>query len=770
MARGNNKRKISRDSEERFIAMQQPRRVSTFAPPADYHGGIGPQPTQINQWNAFVNRTARESTNAFLSSPNAAWNQPAFQPSSSTNRNAPTSQPSLYGVSTPQATPSNTVTSQPIQDKGAKTSTVKDNSQSSAYSSRARLRWVSSYGSGLPQAAQGPSSLSNAAHRADMQEYGQEWSSSTNLRRSKPIGFISAGTLKPEIPRYALLTEGPSNETSAAMTEDISAKLSIEDETRQLSSLTADQLAVKAPSEVDEAPVPEDLEFFVDTVGSAVAITLPQPRVRSPSPTSSSSSEEEILFQGRSGYMTIVDPVVDKLQQVSLSVGSPSSNHKSNFQLSKRPILQDEGPDDEAVADYLENIAANENDGNGANLTSFRTLSANDGNAIFLPSKEPEGTAASQSASRFRKSGGLGEIDLGDLNKYKVSKELTGPVEVILAKRRRKTTGFQYLVLYKGGIIQDAQWIPLTALERSPARRLISTFEDVLVQEALARRNNLNDDDEFSDADDFYDDTDENDDSSEDNKDVRQRRIDELDDEIIARLLSKQEELGMGSDELLLYTADDINKAAAEVNDAAADEIWGGHQTRYYGVPQQQRMSDRAMGKRPVGQYPSASLFADVLEQNPTKAYDIMNFEAPSLRKKSKGNQGLVPFGSGDAELEERMQKTWEKDRAKKRQRKIEREALRAEGLLGGAKGKKKSKAGPSTGPSRSRYARAGGVRYRDGDIVAAGVPELGAENRGRALLEKMGWSSGTALGAEHNKGPVDPIIHVVKNSRAGLG
>ncbi|KAL5339256.1 hypothetical protein BJX70DRAFT_160037 [Aspergillus crustosus] len=63
-----------------------------------------------------------------------------------------------------------------------------------------------------------------------------------------------------------------------------------------------------------------------------------------------------------------------------------------------------------------------------------------------------------------------------------------------------------------------------------------------------------------------------------------------------------------------------------------------------------------------------------------------------------------------------------------------------------------------------------GNVSYMDGDVVGASAPEIGVENRGRAILEKMGWSTGTALGAMHNKGILQPVAHVVKNSKAGLG
>ena len=62
------------------------------------------------------------------------------------------------------------------------------------------------------------------------------------------------------------------------------------------------------------------------------------------------------------------------------------------------------------------------------------------------------------------------------------------------------------------------------------------------------------------------------------------------------------------------------------------------------------------------------------------------------------------------------------------------------------------------------------GASYRDGEIVGASAPELGAENKGFALLQKMGWTSGQAIGALGNKGSVEVIKHIVKNTKAGLG
>lgn len=82
-------------------------------------------------------------------------------------------------------------------------------------------------------------------------------------------------------------------------------------------------------------------------------------------------------------------------------------------------------------------------------------------------------------------------------------------------------------------------------------------------------------------------------------------------------------------------------------------------------------------------------------------------------------------------------------------------------------KGQRKS---ASTRPGRRNAGKTAGVSYQDGEVVGAAAPEIGVENRGRAMLEKMGWSKGTALGALNNKGMLQPVIHTVKTTKAGLG
>ena len=77
-------------------------------------------------------------------------------------------------------------------------------------------------------------------------------------------------------------------------------------------------------------------------------------------------------------------------------------------------------------------------------------------------------------------------------------------------------------------------------------------------------------------------------------------------------------------------------------------------------------------------------------------------------------------------------------------------------------------------GPARTATFRSGPrtrpqVGYRDGEKVGANAPELGPENKGHALMMKMGWSKGMALGTEDNQGILHPIAHTVKTNKAGL-
>ncbi|GAB0131866.1 hypothetical protein EsDP_00000322 [Epichloe bromicola] len=81
-----------------------------------------------------------------------------------------------------------------------------------------------------------------------------------------------------------------------------------------------------------------------------------------------------------------------------------------------------------------------------------------------------------------------------------------------------------------------------------------------------------------------------------------------------------------------------------------------------------------------------------------------------------------------------------------------------------------KGKGKPNNKTQKNSAASKTAASYQEGEIVGAAAPELGVENRGRAMLEKMGWSCGTALGAADNKGILQPVSLAMRRSRAGLG
>jgi hypothetical protein len=63
------------------------------------------------------------------------------------------------------------------------------------------------------------------------------------------------------------------------------------------------------------------------------------------------------------------------------------------------------------------------------------------------------------------------------------------------------------------------------------------------------------------------------------------------------------------------------------------------------------------------------------------------------------------------------------------------------------------------------------GKRHKDGMVVGAEAPELSADNKGRIILEKMGYRAGMTLGVEGNsRGISEPVMAIIKMSKAGLG
>jgi hypothetical protein len=435
---------------------------------------------------------------------------------------------------------------------------------------------------------------------------------------------------------------------------------------------------------------------------------------------------------------------------------------------------------------------------------------------------------------------------LKDLDGLSTSSDIEDTIERIISMRVRNN-GKQYLVLYEGSTPDDAHWLPASFLKTKVDQELVATFE---AEYASRNRRVSSSSDDESDLSDLFNQILNDEDGEDEEDEDEEQNAEDYDDERLARILQRQEELGLGSGEVLLFGGDEIFDGP--VDDAFAA---GG-----YSRPSKKRQA-RAQGttKRSGPSFPSASAMADALDQDPYNGFDVMDTERPSLRPRKKGRRGQMPPELSDSDLNEQLQASWEADRVKKRLKKAERLELRMAGLLG-RKGKapdlsvkfkdgidfndiieeirefmfsdlqtlqlppmeshrravihqmvhqlgvtSKSRgdgAGRFTVLSktsrtrqvddaffdalverkkvRSRFehvtVRGPGrkatrpvVSYRDGETVGASAPELGAENKGRKLLEKMGWSKGMALGALDNKGILQPIAHTVKTNKAGL-
>ncbi|MCJ1432633.1 hypothetical protein MMC27_001990 [Xylographa pallens] len=655
----------------------------------------------------------------------------------------------------------------------------------------------------------------------------------------------------------------------------------------------------------DKSQIQNSQLFFIDTNGydHIVETGIPLPPVCRSDSSSSSSGDEIILFRGRgrssqpgrtrSGAdASLIHNFTSTHPQVTRV---PSERHEPAIQLPSTRVVSDlfsvpqirpyqeakrggvvdvmktisdpprrlvrgrparpKGGDD-GIADYVANIQQNVELDQQSSLEAWHRRDLDNIEPSLLQdviepsvSKEKPASLASRDWS---------DDDLHDLDDLSTSSEILEATGTVLSKRER-SSGFQYLVVWEGYTTGDAQWIPYTSLNTVAAAEMITRFE---AQERLSTRFITEDNETGSDSDEDYQVIR---DMAEDMLSMEEQEKELaimkacMTDQQMALRLAKQEELGLGSAEVMLFDGDELEGWADEENlkKLRAQAI-------------QYPKLGSSKGGKSRSSYASASIFADVLLQDPYNGFDVMDQDRPSLRRRPKGRRGVLPLELSDSELEASMQLAWDNDRTKKKIQKQQREELRAQGLLGKkdkvdmkfkyAEGmsisqmksevkdflmsdrvsisfppmdKKDRKLvhefanilnlkSKSIGGGRGRYptlfktprsirfsegkledveallnqrrflprldkeskrglgrrrtaghgggASGAAVSYRDGEIVGATAPELGTDNKGRAMLEKMGWSTGTALGALNNKGIMLPVVHIVKTTKAGLG
>ena len=532
------------------------------------------------------------------------------------------------------------------------------------------------------------------------------------------------------------------------------------------------------------------------------------------------------------------------------------------------------------MRDYIENMAADDDDDEEEDSKAARPTrsKANRKTETFRFYDGPGDENVKVQTTKSRGKSSARELDmlvwdsddLKDFDGMSTTDEEVDEISQILRQRRRPT-GLQYLITAIGKTTGDAQWVAEERMTSRTAREELRVWRDIRTIE-WKESDDLDESDESTDSDeeealnDLIDNI-----ESEDNENARiLERTNRMTDSMIARALQKQEELGLGGDDIVLFDGQEP--------EADPDELQ--REDGFVPFSTQAHTSNRSRSKRnkrAKDSFPSAAAFADVLDEDPYGGFDIMDFDRPSLKPKKKGRKSDLPLElqEDDNEWEEQLWQQWQTDRQKKSARKQEREEARMAGLLGadprggrtdlhakyansgmdafqikaeirtflvqevetlslGSMGaptraivhrlakalqlkshsqgagdnrhpiltktprtphytldtvweidalmsQRKFSFKPAWGSLRdtpkgtAKIRRGGGgvlagASYMDGEVVGASAPELGAENKGFALLQKMGWTSGQAIGALGNKGSTEVIKHVVKNTKAGLG
>ncbi|ETN45569.1 uncharacterized protein HMPREF1541_09401 [Cyphellophora europaea CBS 101466] len=751
----------------------------------------------------------------------------------------------------------------------------------SDYKTRSVQEWQSF--ASTPYSSSPRNGFSMAQEARNTERHGLTWG---NARlRDNAVSFVSAGNLVREDPQSSR-SESPRPEQSEPQTP----------EEPTTAGVPADDLSVQELVGVHEEGLQE-----LHANGTHADQPLPQDQK-----DSSASDSDEVIFQGRNTSAKLLSkpnspPRQSEAQPLRVPVEahhlatngrtphSESLSDEPNHDLhpeaiSARPRRRwesrherrrrEEEEEEEAIMrDYIDNMALDEKDDDDEDEDEAPTQKAkphrrNEHFRYHKGSGEQHAKVKLLSVQKTAKTSILPDetddwesADLDDLNDLSTTDEDVPEVGRVL-RHRERSQGKQYLVTAVGMEVSDAKWVSHSKLVSTTATEQIEIYEGLFQSKLQGSIEVSSSEDE--ELEDLIDDIG----SEQDENERIIQQTSRMSDEQIARALAKQEELGMGGDHLMLFDgkeAEDMDDD--DEDDMNLDEFMNGDDFIPFSLSK--HTSNRGRSKRNNrgrANFPSASAFADALDQDPYGGFDIMDFDRPSLRPKRKGRKSDYPYDLEDLdeELAEQLMNTWTKDREKKAARKREKMEAQQALQLDSAEGsdpavikarirqflvseadtlemtpmdaplrasvhrlakslsmnsKSHGKDGKGLGrypvltktpytpqytvdniwevdalmnlrkffpknlyrsykstrpsgatPRRNDRGGVAAASYANGEVVGAAAPEIGQDNRGRAMLEKMGWSVGMGIGKEGNKGSVDSIKHVVKTNKAGLG
>ena len=474
---------------------------------------------------------------------------------------------------------------------------------------------------------------------------------------------------------------------------------------------------VSLPSGMDG--VVEQDQFIVDVAGDAsLKPRGPPPVMRSSSPTPSSSSEDVVIFRGRRDPITVRDDIPTTVPQrerpsagptrevhAPVTAASPTSHVTDKLLVALEARKEPEQPTQSwGEAAHPQEAPRQQTSGEGWGSLAPKWRYGEPG------WKHADGTRGLQSYTVAQDTWANPESDEWDTRDAKSRKGKKARKEQNRALRAgspelsdevvrdyiQNVTGVQSMQPANSKSATEDDWVSSelseaeeTEISNNGKRR--KGFGNDGYLSATYRSDEGDDDDDFHDdsIDDDESDEEDGDDTSledeleyaereiwEDEADLRQRQQDAMTDEEIARILAKQEELGISGDDMVLFN--DSGFGDVETARAGLESVIGGRKAG----------KRRSKGGRKSDHFPDATLMADVLEQDPYGGFDIMDFDRPSLKNKAKGRKSFPDeiAGLSDEELIADLQSSWAADRKKKKARKAEREELRAQGLLGRGK------------------------------------------------------------------------------------
>lgn len=461
--------------------------------------------------------------------------------------------------------------------------------------------------------------------------------------------------------------------------------------------------------------------FFLSDLNGAqhnIPIDISKPTVRrSSSPSQSDSSEEVIIFSGRkrhefepsSNFATnptlpsypISPPKIVRQSETSQSLHKTVINDSVSNSLSELPVSPIVEPWNiieldhnrspvsdsckakkkkkprncgwrresrhDSLADYISNVKSGEDNESLAGGTLLPICGDIMKRTPLL--NEPKITSVERDENFLLKdSKAWNSVDLHDLDNLSTSSDDSIFVTQVLSKRRRRS-GIQYLVVGENQSVDEARWMPIKSLRMPSASEQVRLFEAKHVEANQHKLSSNDSDDPYTDSGKLALNLQHEFGEFKDDHNLLNGTTAQMTDEQIAKLLSKQEELGLGSSDILLFDGDGFEN----VNHSTPLDERHRHVSR----------SKYEKFRKACDEPPSIDALKSAIKIGRYNGFDITDRSRSSLWKPYKGYRSIPALEPSDSDMENPIQAVWENDRAKKKAQKQEREKLRQLGLIG---------------------------------------------------------------------------------------